>query len=78
MPHSAVSGLGLHLLPITHLGVYRLTWIKETEKNWCFILFLVLKKNLDTVNKCKEYIDFRILQNILMVDFSLTTCKLLI
>ena len=67
MPHSAVSGLGLHLLPITHLGVYRLTWIKETEKKLCFILFLVLKKkkkNLDTVNKCMEYIDFRILQNI--------------
>ena len=28
MLHSAVSDLGLHCSPITHLGVSRLQWIK--------------------------------------------------
>ena len=28
MPHSAVSDLGLHCLPITHLGVSCLQWVK--------------------------------------------------
>ena len=28
MPHSAASDLGLHCLPITHLGVSRLQWVK--------------------------------------------------
>ena len=28
MPHSAVSDLGLHCLPITLLGVSRLQWVK--------------------------------------------------
>ena len=27
MPHSAASGLGLHCLPITRLGVSRLQWV---------------------------------------------------
>ena len=29
MPHSVASDLGLHCLPITLLGVYRLQWVKE-------------------------------------------------
>ena len=28
MPHSAVSDLGLHCLPITLLGVSRIQWVK--------------------------------------------------
>ena len=28
-PHSAASDLGLHCLPITHLRVSRLQWVKE-------------------------------------------------
>ena len=27
-PHDAASDLGLHCLPITHLGVARLQWVK--------------------------------------------------
>ena len=37
MPHSAVSDLGLHCLPITLLGVSRLQWVKEDlfkNNNW--------------------------------------------
>ena len=29
MLHSAVSDLGLHCLPVTHLGVSSLQWVKE-------------------------------------------------
>ena len=29
MPHSVVSDLGLHCLPITFLGVFRLQWVNE-------------------------------------------------
>ena len=28
MPHSAASDLGLHCLPVTHLGVSNLQWVK--------------------------------------------------
>ena len=28
MPHSAASDLGLHCLPVTHLGVSRFQWAK--------------------------------------------------
>ena len=29
MPYSAASDLGLHCLPVTHLGVSSLQWVKE-------------------------------------------------
>ena len=29
MPHSVVSDLGLHCLPVTRLGVVSLQWVKE-------------------------------------------------
>ena len=31
MPHSAVSDLGLHCLPVTHLGVSSLQWDKRVS-----------------------------------------------
>ena len=31
MSHSAASDLGLHCLPITHLGVSRLQWVKYCD-----------------------------------------------
>ena len=32
MPHSVVSDLGLHCLPVTLLGVSRLQWVKASSK----------------------------------------------
>ena len=29
MPHSAALDLGLHCLPVTHLGVSSLQWVKD-------------------------------------------------
>ena len=40
-PHSAASDLGLHCLPITLLGVFRLQWVKKKTKT----LQQVLNKN---------------------------------
>ena len=37
MPHSAASDLGLHCLPITLLGVYRLHWVKADNSGTCDI-----------------------------------------
>ena len=31
MPHSAASDLGLHFLPVTHLGVFSLQWVNENQ-----------------------------------------------
>ena len=33
MPCSAASDLGLHRLPITHLGVSQIQWVKLTALN---------------------------------------------
>ena len=30
MPHSAASDLGLHCLPVTLLGVFRLQWVNAS------------------------------------------------
>ena len=30
-PHSAASDLGLHCLPITFFGVFRLQWVKQNN-----------------------------------------------
>ena len=39
MLHSVASDLGLHCLPITHLGVSRLQWVKIIEKCLeCYLL----------------------------------------
>ena len=37
MPHSAASDLGLHCLPITHLGVSRLQWVNYSILNFIAI-----------------------------------------
>ena len=37
MPHSAASDLGLHCLPITHLGVYGLQWANHSILNFIAI-----------------------------------------
>ena len=47
MPCSATSDLGLHYLPITLLGVYRLKWVRvpiTTVAADIFILFLLFNK----------------------------------
>ena len=38
MPHSAVSDLGLHCLPITLLRVSRLQWVNELVKHTSVLL----------------------------------------
>ena len=57
-PHSVTSDLGLHCLPITHLGVSQLQWIKnvsyisfhgEIRKKYHFFW---LKKCAGYVGKC--------------------------
>ena len=35
MLHFLSSDLGLHCLPVTHLGVSSLQWVKDTCKLWC-------------------------------------------
>ena len=42
-PHSAASGLGLHCLPITLLGVSRLQWVKELLLICLFVCVEVLR-----------------------------------
>ena len=32
MPHSAASDLGLHCLPVTLFGVYRLKWVQHLNR----------------------------------------------
>ena len=34
-PHSAASDLGLHCLPITHLGIFRLNLVKPNQVKIC-------------------------------------------
>ena len=53
MPHFAASGLGLHCLSVTLLGVSRLKWVKvpiTTEQtillNLFFVLFFIEKEIL--------------------------------
>ena len=42
MPHSAASDLGLHCLPITLLGVYRLQWVNHHLYDKIYVLTLIL------------------------------------
>ena len=44
MPHSAVSDLGLHCLPFTHLGVSRIKWVNQ---KFVFFFFQSVKVNRD-------------------------------
>ena len=39
MPHSAASDLGLHCLPVTHLGVSSLKWVKNKKNESNLIFF---------------------------------------
>ena len=38
MPHSAMSDLSLHCLPVTRLGVSSLQWVRATLSNLIFLL----------------------------------------
>ena len=59
-PRSIASDLGLHCLPITHLRVSRLQWVKTlikivADNNLFFYLFIYFseKIRLGTLIKCK-------------------------
>ena len=41
MPHSAVSDLGLHYLPITILEISRLQWVKVMSSQWIYIVLSI-------------------------------------
>ena len=47
MPCSAASDLGLHCLPVTHLGISSLQWVKKKiyDKK-CLIFVSVIAQNL--------------------------------
>ena len=45
MPHSAASDLGLHCLPVTLLGVFRLQWVKMPNHHPSHWQLLLKMKN---------------------------------
>ena len=44
MPHSVASDLDLHGLPITHIGVSRLQWIKYKKLSSKYMVYIVYEK----------------------------------
>ena len=48
MPHSAASDLGLHCLPLTLLGIFRLQWANNfvSYHNSCGLFFIQTEKPL--------------------------------
>ena len=59
-PHSVVSDLGLHCLPITLLGVFRLQWVQvltTTTADDIIYLFIYLERTLLGIS-CESADDF--------------------